>query len=38
VSGSAPFWQRQRFQVATPPGRLTGYGPDARYMLRDLTA
>jgi ribosomal protein S18 acetylase RimI-like enzyme len=38
VSGSAPFWQRQGFQVATPPGPLTGYGPDARYMLRDLTA
>jgi ribosomal protein S18 acetylase RimI-like enzyme len=38
VSGSTPFWQRQGFEVATPPGPLAGYGPNARYMLRDLTA
>jgi ribosomal protein S18 acetylase RimI-like enzyme len=38
VSGSAPFWQRQGFRIASPPGALSGYGPDARYMLRDLTA
>jgi ribosomal protein S18 acetylase RimI-like enzyme len=38
VSGSAPFWQRHGFRIAPPPGPLAGYGPDARYMLRDLTA
>jgi ribosomal protein S18 acetylase RimI-like enzyme len=38
VSGSAPFWQRQGFRIAPPPGPLAGYGPDARYMLRELTA
>jgi ribosomal protein S18 acetylase RimI-like enzyme len=38
VSGSAPFWQRQGFRITAPPGPLTGYGTDARYMLRDLTA
>jgi ribosomal protein S18 acetylase RimI-like enzyme len=38
VSGSTPFWQRQGFEVATPPGPLAGYGLDARYMIRELTA
>jgi ribosomal protein S18 acetylase RimI-like enzyme len=38
VSGSAPFWQRLGFQAVTPPAPLSSYGPDARYMLRDLIA
>jgi ribosomal protein S18 acetylase RimI-like enzyme len=38
VSGSAPFWQRQGFRIAPPPGPLASYGLDARYMIRDLNA
>ena len=39
VNAAAPFWERQGFSVADPPGmadKLAGYGPDARYMVRPL--
>ena len=39
VNDAAPFWERHGFVVADPPGmaeKLAGYGPDARYMVRDL--
>mgnify|MGYP003630751106 CR=1 FL=1 len=39
VNGAAPFWARQGFKVADPPGmveKLASYGPDARYMVRRL--
>lgn len=40
VNNSAAFWQRHGFTDATTPAlaeKLTSYGPDARYMTRDLT-
>jgi GNAT superfamily N-acetyltransferase len=40
VNNSAPFWQRHGFTDATTPAlavKLATYGPDARYMTRDLT-
>jgi GNAT superfamily N-acetyltransferase len=40
VNDAAPFWERHGFVVADPPGmrgKLAGYGPDARYMVRRLT-
>jgi GNAT superfamily N-acetyltransferase len=40
VNDAAPFWERHGFVVADPPGmahKLSGYGPDARYMVRRLT-
>jgi GNAT superfamily N-acetyltransferase len=39
VNNSAPFWLRHGFTDATTPvlaKKLTTYGPDARYMTRDL--
>ena len=41
VNAAAPFWEGHGFRVADPPGmadRLAGYGADARYMIRRLTA
>lgn len=41
VNHAAPFWERHGFVVLEPPGmadKLAGYGPDARYMVRRLTA
>ena len=41
VNDAAPFWERHGFTVADSPGmaaKLAGYGPGARYMIRDLTA
>jgi len=41
VNGAAPFWERHGFVIADPPGmadKLAGYGADARYMVRSLTA
>ena len=41
VNGAAPFWERHGFVASEPPGmadKLAGYGPDARYMVRRLTA
>ncbi|MDO9077960.1 MAG: GNAT family N-acetyltransferase [Brevundimonas sp.] len=41
VNDAAPFWERHGFVIADPPGmadKLAGYGPDARYMVRRLTA
>ncbi len=41
VNDAAPFWERHGFAVVDPPGmadKLAGYGPDARYMIRPLTA
>lgn len=40
VNDAAPFWERHGFEVVNPPGmagKLAGYGPDARYMVRRLT-
>ena len=40
VSGSVPFWQHWRFEVAEPPGmaaKLAAYGPGARFMRRART-
>ncbi len=37
VTGSAPFWRRQGFAPAPPPGTgLAGYGADAGFMTRGL--
>lgn len=41
VNDAAPFWKRHGFAVTDAPGmadKLAGYGPDARYMIRRLTA
>jgi GNAT superfamily N-acetyltransferase len=41
VNDAAPFWERHGFAVVDAPGmteKLAGYGPDARYMVRSLTA
>lgn len=41
VNDAAPFWQRHGFVVVDSPAmtaQLAGYGADARYMVRDLTA
>ena len=41
VNAAAPFWERHGFVVSDPPGmadKLAGYGRDARYMMRRLTA
>ena len=41
VNDAAPFWERHGFAVIDAPGmadKLAGYGPDARYMVRRLTA
>ncbi|WCT74988.1 GNAT family N-acetyltransferase [Sphingomonas naphthae] len=39
VNGSVPFWQRHGFAVVESPDlttKLRSYGPDARYMVRQL--
>ncbi len=39
VNDSVPFWTRHGFAGATNPAlaeKLASYGPDARYMVRDL--
>ena len=39
VNGSASFWRRQGFAEAEVPAlssKLASYGPDARFMLREL--
>ena len=39
VNDAAPFWERHGFEGVDPPGmadKLAGYGPGARYMVRDL--
>lgn len=39
VNDAAGFWSRQGFSERTAPGmaaKLATYGPDARYMVRDL--
>lgn len=39
VNDAAAFWERLGFVAETPPdmaGKLAGYGPDARYMVRPL--
>lgn len=41
VNHAAPFWQRHGFTIVEAPGmagKLAGYGPDARYMVRRLKA
>lgn len=41
VNDAAPFWERRGFAVVDSPAmaaQLASYGPDARYMTRDLTA
>ncbi|MGV8929508.1 MAG: GNAT family N-acetyltransferase [Brevundimonas sp.] len=41
VNDAAPFWGRHGFTVVESPGmadKLAGYGADARYMVRPLTA
>jgi GNAT superfamily N-acetyltransferase len=41
VNGSAGFWRRQGFAEAEVPAladKLASYGPDARFMVRDLGA
>ena len=41
VNDAAPFWERHGFVVSDSPGmadKLAGYGPDASYMVRELTA
>ena len=41
VNNAASFWERHGFVVSDPPGmadELAAYGPDARYMVRRLTA
>ena len=40
VNDAAPFWERRGFAVVDSPSmtaKLAGYGPGARYMVRDLT-
>ncbi|MDP1913058.1 GNAT family N-acetyltransferase [Brevundimonas sp.] len=40
VNDAAPFWERHGFVVEDPRGMVdkpAGYGPDARYMARQLT-
>lgn len=39
VNDAAPFWERHGFAVSDAPGmeaKLASYGPDARYMVREL--
>lgn len=41
VNHAAPFWERHGFEAVCPPGmaeKLAGYGAEARYMIRRLTA
>ena len=41
VNDAAPFWRGRGFAVVDAPGmtaKLASYGPDARYMIRSLTA
>ncbi|HWQ87612.1 GNAT family N-acetyltransferase [Brevundimonas sp.] len=41
VNDAAPFWERRGFAVVDTPAlraKLASYGPDARYMVRDLRA
>jgi len=41
VNDAAAFWERRGFTVRDSPAmtaKLVSYGPDARYMVRDLTA
>jgi GNAT superfamily N-acetyltransferase len=41
VNDAVPFWERHGFEGVTVPGladKLAGYGTDARYMVRRLTA
>jgi len=41
VNNAAGFWERHGFAVVDTPGmaaKLASYGPDARYMVRTLTA
>lgn len=41
VNDAAPFWERRGFAAVDSPAmasKLASYGPDARYMVRDLTA
>ena len=41
VNDAAPFWERHGFVAIEAPGmadKLAGYGADARYMVRRLTA
>lgn len=40
VNNAAPFWERRGFVGVDSPAmtaKLASYGPDARYMVRDLT-
>lgn len=40
VNNAAPFWERRGFAVVDSPAmtaKLASYGPDARYMVRELT-